>query len=206
MAKRESAWPPAELRAWRKTTNLTQKGLAAKLGVTANTVARWERGEQPIPRWVRLQATTEQQFSAEFAKAEARVTDAQMKAEARLNEARTRSNAAASDLRLQIERLKAEHAKRLSAADDEIRRVKKQVRDWRTKYEALKASNTRDSFSRQSSAGNGDRAARAHAIMKRFAKSYHPDLDPRNEEIMKDFNELYQALRPLQNSPAVPSK
>lgn len=30
----------------------TQSDLAETLGVAANTVARWERGDLPIPRWV----------------------------------------------------------------------------------------------------------------------------------------------------------
>jgi len=30
----------------------SQRQLAAVLGVAGNTVARWERGERPIPRWV----------------------------------------------------------------------------------------------------------------------------------------------------------
>ena len=32
--------------------NLTQADLAARLGVTARTVRRWQAGEQPVPTWV----------------------------------------------------------------------------------------------------------------------------------------------------------
>lgn len=37
-----------DLRKHRKQLDLTQAGLAERLGVTANTVARWERDEIPI--------------------------------------------------------------------------------------------------------------------------------------------------------------
>jgi transcriptional regulator with XRE-family HTH domain len=36
---------------------MTQKTFAATLGVTANTVARWERGEVPIPAWAVIAVT-----------------------------------------------------------------------------------------------------------------------------------------------------
>lgn len=38
-----------ELRAVRQKLKLTQRGMADRLGVSWNTVARWERGEQRIP-------------------------------------------------------------------------------------------------------------------------------------------------------------
>jgi transcriptional regulator with XRE-family HTH domain len=46
-----------ELRIRRQELGLTQEGLAKELDVTANTVARWERGEVPkgggdLPSWV----------------------------------------------------------------------------------------------------------------------------------------------------------
>lgn len=45
---------------WLSTTRedfgLTQKQLAEKLGVTPNTLARWERGELPISKLVHLAA------------------------------------------------------------------------------------------------------------------------------------------------------
>jgi transcriptional regulator with XRE-family HTH domain len=39
-----------ELRAWRTLLGMTQRELAAALGVTPNTVARWERGELRVAR------------------------------------------------------------------------------------------------------------------------------------------------------------
>lgn len=43
-----------DLRDQRKTLGLTQDALATKLGVTANTVARWERDEMGIPPYLWL--------------------------------------------------------------------------------------------------------------------------------------------------------
>ena len=57
----------AALRQQRQARNLTQAQVAAKLGVTPNTVARWERAEVPIPDWVRLFLKTESRLSAELA-------------------------------------------------------------------------------------------------------------------------------------------
>jgi len=43
---------PTELHRIRTGRAHTQRKLADVLGVAWNTVARWERGERPIPRWV----------------------------------------------------------------------------------------------------------------------------------------------------------
>lgn len=40
---------PSDLSALRKTLHLTQAQLARELGVTRNTVNRWERGHNVIP-------------------------------------------------------------------------------------------------------------------------------------------------------------
>ena len=45
---------PEQLRQARAAGGATQSELAQTLGVTSNTVARWERGELPIPRYVGL--------------------------------------------------------------------------------------------------------------------------------------------------------
>ena len=45
---------PDTLRTLRTLAGLTQSGLAASLGVHRVTVARWETGRIPIPRWVEL--------------------------------------------------------------------------------------------------------------------------------------------------------
>ena len=43
-----------ELRAWRKKRYLSQATLAALLGVSTNTVNRWEAGERDFPRFLPL--------------------------------------------------------------------------------------------------------------------------------------------------------
>jgi putative transcriptional regulator len=49
-----------ELRQIRKGLGLTQQQLAARIGVTSNSLARWERGEvgisEPVARLVRVLA------------------------------------------------------------------------------------------------------------------------------------------------------
>jgi transcriptional regulator with XRE-family HTH domain len=47
---------PEEIKAYRKSLNLTQAQLAKKLGKTPNTIARWERGELAVgsPKILRL--------------------------------------------------------------------------------------------------------------------------------------------------------
>jgi transcriptional regulator with XRE-family HTH domain len=51
-----------ELRRLRKRLGLTQATLGERMGVTANTIARWERGELPVPeiaaRFLRLLVKT----------------------------------------------------------------------------------------------------------------------------------------------------
>jgi transcriptional regulator with XRE-family HTH domain len=52
---------PTELQAWRKQAGLTQAGLAALLGVAANTVNRWEHGDRSIPPFLHLALNSLQQ-------------------------------------------------------------------------------------------------------------------------------------------------
>lgn len=47
-----------ELKDWRTKAGLTQAQLAEELGVTSNTVARWERDEMSIPTHVNLAAVS----------------------------------------------------------------------------------------------------------------------------------------------------
>lgn len=48
---------PKQLKRRRTALNLTQAALALKLGVTPNTVARWERGLVPLPPMLSLALT-----------------------------------------------------------------------------------------------------------------------------------------------------
>lgn len=75
--------------------------LAAALGVTPNTVARWERGEVPIPPWVSL------------------VIDAGAQAPARTQAARDR----ARELEAQLAALKARTDARVQALKATITRL-----------------------------------------------------------------------------------
>ena len=46
---------PTELKSWRKKNGISQGKLAKVLGVTSNTVARWERGKRKkIPPFLHL--------------------------------------------------------------------------------------------------------------------------------------------------------
>lgn len=45
---------PEELKKWREAHGLSQSGLASLLGVSSNTVARWERGEMTYPPFLKL--------------------------------------------------------------------------------------------------------------------------------------------------------
>lgn len=42
---------PAELKEARQKLGFTQKQLAAEIGTTATTVARWEQEVHPVPLW-----------------------------------------------------------------------------------------------------------------------------------------------------------
>ena len=45
---------PETLVTLRTLAGLTQTGLASALGISRATVARWESGKMPIPKWVEL--------------------------------------------------------------------------------------------------------------------------------------------------------
>ena len=45
---------PETLVTLRTLAGLTQSGLASVLGISRATVARWETGKLPIPKWVEL--------------------------------------------------------------------------------------------------------------------------------------------------------
>jgi DNA-binding transcriptional regulator YiaG len=48
---------PSDVRALRTRLGLTQKGLAAELGVAPMTVARWEQGVNPVSSLARTSLT-----------------------------------------------------------------------------------------------------------------------------------------------------
>ena len=59
----------AKLRERRLALGLTQQGLASKLKVSRNTVARWERDEMAIPGFLHLALKTLECEAAKAAKA-----------------------------------------------------------------------------------------------------------------------------------------
>ncbi len=44
---------PTTLKHWRSKHKLTQVDFALKLGVSRETVSNWERGNTPVPKWLR---------------------------------------------------------------------------------------------------------------------------------------------------------
>jgi transcriptional regulator with XRE-family HTH domain len=62
----------AKLRERRLALGLTQQGLASKLKVSRNTVARWERDEMAIPGFLHLALKTLECEAAKAAKAPAK--------------------------------------------------------------------------------------------------------------------------------------
>lgn len=45
---------PADLKSARATLGLSQAELGHRIGVTRNTINRWEMGLHPIPRWAEM--------------------------------------------------------------------------------------------------------------------------------------------------------
>src|SRR3982750_2113235 len=56
VSPRAAVLSPAELRVRRRALSFSQEVLARRIGVAANTVARWERGEQRIGNPERVRA------------------------------------------------------------------------------------------------------------------------------------------------------
>lgn len=54
MPKTKKPLTPSQLVRVRSRYALTQADLSGELGVTRNTVARWEMGLYPVPHWVRF--------------------------------------------------------------------------------------------------------------------------------------------------------
>ena len=61
---------PETLVALRTLAGLTQTGLSSALGVSRSTIARWENGKAPIPKWVELLAAALAECIAQALEAE----------------------------------------------------------------------------------------------------------------------------------------
>ena len=144
--------PGSQLREYRRGQTLTQRAFAAMLGVTPNTVARWERGEVPIPAWVSalLHAHREAQDASQ-------------------------------------------HVRTLEA---QVQMGKHEVWLLGVKNFALEQKLREQRRRRPSHAGMpaGVLPPKAHEVYKRIARKYHPDRRSGDADVMKDINELWQAM------------
>lgn len=144
----------SELRDYRLSRRLPQSGLAGDLGVATNTIARWERGERPIPASIARTITMRQDRAAIISSLQARVREQQA----------------------------------------EIAALKKRLHDARrprrSKWDRWANWLREDGAETSVGAGNS-----ATAIYHRLVAKYHPDRHPEQAEVMRDINELYQALR-----------
>ncbi len=155
----------AELRAHRLQHRLTQQQLAGDLGVRANTVARWERGERQIP------ATVARMISLHEDRAQI-IRDLRAALQA-LHEDRARI----------IRDLRAA----LRARDDMIRTLRENIRRLKQRRRSWDAI---DLLLRTASV-----AEPADRVYRRLALKYHPDRHPEQAAVMRDINELWQAMR-----------
>jgi transcriptional regulator with XRE-family HTH domain len=170
--------PGQDLKTRRTKQNQTQKQLAGILGVTPNTVARWERSEAPIPDWVARVLAFDEQMSVmrrridqqenqiknlQFDVAELRV---------KLVEKQLRSQPI---IDLKMGQVLYQENLRLSQA----------LQDAQRKLDARQQTPTQKL------------PESVEQVYRRLAQKYHPDRKSGNAVFMTDLNELYQACRAI---------
>ncbi len=67
----------------------------------------------------------------------------------------------------------------------------RELKEARAEIRHLKLMKSR----RPPPSATGHPSHRAQAVYRELAKKYHPDLNPANEEFMRDLNQLWQAVR-----------
>ncbi len=67
----------------------------------------------------------------------------------------------------------------------------RELKEARAEIRHLKLMKSR----RPPPSATGHPSHRAQAVYRELAKKYHPDLNPANEEIMRDLNQLWQVVR-----------
>jgi transcriptional regulator with XRE-family HTH domain len=159
-----------DIRAFRIAAGLTQSGLAAQFRTTRNTIARWERGSVPIPPIVTCLVAALKENKV-FAAKIVSLNEELGTAKNNLQE----KNLQISQLKFKIEEL------RLKTGIRSGRISSKDLREFFASNFGFKASTTPDQD--------------LDKVYKRIAKKYHPDQNPEHAEVMKDINELMQALK-----------
>jgi transcriptional regulator with XRE-family HTH domain len=158
------------LKDYRHQRGWTQRQTASVLGVTPNTVARWERGVLRLPAWVTS------------------LLDAWTAAAAETHAAVDRAHA----LDVRLAQLHTTHAEQVKTLKWEITRLQLQNLALENR---LKQKRQRQRQPRPRAAAGGGPAVKAEQVYKRLARRYHPDRNPAFAEVMTDINELWQATR-----------
>jgi transcriptional regulator with XRE-family HTH domain len=166
----------ASFRERRIAEKLSQARLAESLGVTPNTVARWERCEVPIPQWVaRLQAA--QAKNKELQISLTNLTDEKKK----LGETiKAKDLNLAEEKKTLAETVKA-HAIEIKYLKAEISMIRAEKQIFRDLEDQVKG------MLRPAS-----QPVPVEEFYRDLAKAFHPDRNQQHADVMKTINELYR--------------
>jgi transcriptional regulator with XRE-family HTH domain len=166
----------ASFREWRIAEKLPQARVAENLGVTTNTVARWERCEVPIPQWVaRLQSS--QAKTKELQTSLASLTEEKKK----LGETiKAKDLSLVEEKKTLADTVKA-HAIEIKFLKGEIAIIKAEKQIFRDLENKVKGMYHPPS-----------QPAPVEEFYRDLAKEFHPDRNPQHAEAMKTINAIYQ--------------
>jgi transcriptional regulator with XRE-family HTH domain len=166
----------ASFREWRMAEKLSQARVAENLGVTTNTVARWERCEVPIPQWVaRLQAS--QAKTKELQASLAHLTDEKKK----LGETiKAKDLSLIEEKKTLAETVKA-HAIEIKLLKGEIAIIKAEKQIFRDLENKVKGM-----------VHPAPQPVPVEEFYRDLAKAFHPDRNPQHADAMRTINEIYQ--------------